>query len=110
MQVISVIGRTEGAVVETEHAGRRFLRFGVNVRSTTDGSSHTYTVVTSRMALEGSLAPGTDVFVSGYLNLSPKSPAATIQALLIQVIEPREKSPEELKMECFTSSIPLQDI
>ena len=96
MQVISVIGRTEGAVEETEHAGRRFLRFGVNVRNTTDGSSHTYT--------------GTDVFVSGYLNLSPKSPAATIQALLIQVIEPREKSPEELKMECFTSSIPLQDI
>lgn len=95
---------------EMEHAGRRFLRFGVNVKSTTDGSSFTYTVVTSRIALEGSLAPGTDVFVTGYLNLSPKGPAATIQALLIQVIEPREKSPEELKMEYFTSSIPLQDL
>ena len=94
MQVISVIGHVAGKLEEVESVGRRFLRFRVKADGNADGSEFVYTVVTSRIALQEKLYPK----------------AATIQALVIQVMEPAKKTAEELNMEHFVNRIQLQDI
>lgn len=107
MQVISVIGHVAGKLEEVESAGRHFLRFRVKA----DGSEFVYTVVTSRIALQEKLYPKADVYVSGHLTISSgQLNAATIQALVIQVMEPAKKTAEELNMEHFVNRIQLQDI
>ncbi len=107
MQVISVIGRIDGKITEAVHAGHRFLRFSVKA----DGSSFNYTVVTSRTSLQEKLLPGADIYVSGHLTISTeKLRTATIQALVIQVIEPARRTAEELNMDLFADGIPLQSI
>lgn len=115
MQVISVIGHVAGKLEEVESAGRRFLRFRVkadgNADGNADGSEFVYTVVTSRIALQEKLYPKADVYVSGHLTISSgQLNAATIQALVIQVMEPAKKTAEELNMEHFVNRIQLQDI
>lgn len=111
MQVISVIGHVAGKLEEVESAGRRFLRFRVNADGNADGSEFVYTVVTSRIALQEKLYPKADVYVSGHLTISSgQNNAATIQALVIQVMEPAKKTAGELNMEHFVNRIQLQDI
>ncbi len=111
MQVISVIGRIDGNITEAVHAGHRFLRFRVKADGSSDGTSFNYTVVTSRTALQEKLFSGADVYVSGHLTISTERlRTATIQALVIHVIEPARSTAEELNMDLFADGIPLQSI
>ena len=111
MQVISVIGHIVGKLEEAESSGRRFLRFFVKADGNSDGAEFVYTVVTSRIALQEKLYPKAVVYVSGHLTISCEHlNTATIQALVIQVIEPAKKTPEELNIEHFVNRIQLQNI
>ena len=114
MQQISLIGNVIGSPEEAFLQGRKTLRFLVRAEnSPTDRarSSFDFTVVTGRLSLQESLSPGTQVYVSGLLSLSADAkPAATVQALVTHIIEPRGKSAEEAAMEMLSGGIPLQGI
>ena len=87
------------------------LRLSFSSPTVPDGSEFVYTVVTSRIALQEKLYPKADVYVSGHLTISSgQNNVATIQALVIQVMEPAKKTAEELNMEHFVNRIQLQDI
>ena len=114
MQQITLIGRVTERPEETLSQGRKALRFRLmagNSPAVGERSSFVFTVLTSRLSLRDSLAPGTEVLVTGLLSLSGEERTeATVQALVTHVISHADRSAEEAAMEMLSGGIPLQGI